>query len=73
VLYGDDSDSEAGGDEEENCGDRKKGGGIFGGARLRIDNNQPVDLLESAVSQVTRKLKPLQSILSNICFQRRLL
>ena len=55
VLYGDDSNSEAEDDEEENTGGRKKRRDVHGGARLRIDNDQPMDLLESAVTQVTSK------------------
>lgn len=59
VLYGDDSDSEAEDDEEEeNTRGRKKRGDVRGGARLRVDNDQPMDLLESAVTQVTSKLNP---------------
>lgn len=54
VIYGDDSDSEAEDEEEEeNTGSRKKRGDTHGGARLRVDNDQPMDLLESAVTQVT--------------------
>ena len=54
VLYGEDSDSEVE-DNEENTENRKKRGGDHGGARLRIDNDQPMDLLQSAVTQVTSK------------------
>lgn len=70
VLYGDDSDSEAEGDEEENSRRLKKRGDVHGSARLRTDDDQPMDLLESAATQVTSKFKPLPPILSNICFRR---
>ena len=69
VLYGDDSDNEAEEvEEEENTGSRKKRGDVHGGARLRIDNDQPMDLLESAVTQVTSKLNLWLPVLSNTCF-----
>ena len=58
VLYGDDSDSEAEGDEvEESVRGRKKRGDVQGGARLRVDNDQPMDLLESAMTQVTSEVE----------------
>lgn len=77
VLYGDDPDSEAEGDDEDDSGGRKKRGGVHGGARLRIDNDQPMDLLESAVTQMTSELKPksatdrVQHLLSKVLARRR--
>ena len=68
VLYGADSDSEAEDDEEENAGGRKKRGDVHGGARLRVDNDQPMDLLESAVTQVTSKLDTWLPIAFDPCF-----
>ena len=53
VLYGDDSDSEAEDDEEDENSRGRKKRGVHTGARLRVDNDQPMDLLESAVTQVT--------------------
>jgi len=70
VLYGSDSESEAEDDEEENAGGNKKRGNVHGGARLRIDNDQPMDLLESAVTQVTSKLDAWLPNASNNCFWR---
>ena len=67
VLYGSDSDSGAEDDEEENTGGHKKRGDVRGGARLRIDNDQPMDLLESAVTQVTSKLNAWLPITFNNC------
>ena len=68
VLYGNDSDGEAEDDEEESTEDHKKQGNIHGGARLRIDNDQPMDLLESAVTQVTSKSNAPLPIAFNNCF-----
>ena len=69
VLYGDDSNSEAEEvEEEENTGSHKKRGDVHGGPRLRIDNDQPMDLLESAVTQVTSKLNLWLPVRSNTCF-----
>ena len=71
VLYGDDSESEAEDDEEEeNTRGRRKRGNVHGGARLRIDNDQPMDLLESAVTQVTSELNPWLQILLDTHFRR---
>lgn len=69
VLYGGDSDSEAEGDEDGASRGRKRGD-VHGGSRLRNDNDHPMDLLDSVVTRVTSKLKPLPPILSNICFRR---
>jgi len=70
VLYGSDSESEAEDHEEENTEGNKKRGSVHGGARLRIDNDQPMDLLESAVTQVASKLDAWLPNASNNCFWR---
>ena len=69
VLYGDLSESEAEGDEDGVSRGRKRGD-VHGGSRLRNDNDQPMDLLDSVVTRVTSKLKPSPSILFNIYFRR---
>ena len=70
VLYGDDPDSETESDEEDNAKGHKKRMNVHGGVRLRVDNDQPMDLLESAVTQVTSTSRPLFSGLSNIDARR---
>lgn len=68
VLYGEDSDSEVE-DNEENTEDRKKRGDGRGGARLRIDNDQPMDLLQSAVTQVTSEWNARSLVALNTRFE----
>ena len=65
VLYGNDSDSEVESDEEDNAKGHKKRTNVHGGVRLRVDNDQPMDLLESAVTKVTSESRPLFPDLPN--------
>ena len=66
VLYAQDSESEVEDDGGEgNTRGRKKRGDVRGGVRLRIDNDQPMDLLESAATQVTSELSHLLPNLFN--------
>jgi hypothetical protein len=71
-LYDNDSDSEVEHGEEENHGGRKKWGDDHGGVRLRIDNDQPMDLLESAMTQVSSESGALFLIASNSCILKAL-
>lgn len=63
VLYGSESELEDSDDDEpESKGAKKKGNG---GARLRVDDDEPMDLLSGAASKITSRFHGFQTALSS--------
>ena len=60
VLYGSESELESSDDEEPSRAGQhaNKRGSNTGGARLRADNDEPMDLLAGAASRITSTYSP---------------